>query len=136
MAFTAIPTFPRARPAGTVAALVVAGGTLLAACSGGLGETAGGDVRSGPGGADATRIAMQDNTFEPATVNVTAGSPVEFELTNQGAASHNFTNEALGVSTGPLQAGDVATLTATIPSGTSQFVCTWHPGMTIDVVAG
>jgi plastocyanin len=77
---------------------------------------------------------MHDDTFEPATIEVTAGSPSEFELTNAGQTNHNFTSTDLGVSTGPMQPGDVSTLTVAVPTGTTQFVCTWHPGMTISVV--
>lgn len=109
---------------------VAVGAILLA---GGLGETAAGDVRPGPGGSDATPIVMRDNTFDPATVKVAAGAPVAFELTNAGQANHNFTSTALGVSTGPMKPGDVATLTVTVPAGTTQFVCTFHSGMTISV---
>ena len=78
---------------------------------------------------------MQDNAFAPATIHVTAGAPTEFELRNDGQTNHNFTSTALGVSTGPLKPGDVATLTVTVPAGTTQFVCTWHDGMTISVEA-
>jgi hypothetical protein len=31
-------------------------------------------------------------------------------------------------------AGDVKTITVTLPAGTTRFVCTWHPGMVVDVV--
>jgi hypothetical protein len=35
-----------------------------------------------------------------------------------------------------MQAGDVTTVTVELAAGTTRFVCTWHPGMVIDVVAG
>src|SRR5262245_49434686 len=110
-----------------VVVLAVGVGIAAFALASGLGETAAGDLRQGPGGPDATAIAMVDNAFEPTTVEVTAGAPTEFELRNDGQANHNFTSTALGVSTGPMQPGDVATLTVTVPAGTTQFVCTWHP---------
>jgi plastocyanin len=72
-----------------------------------------------------------DNVFEPTTASVAAGTPVEIEIQNSGPASHNFTSEALNVSTGPMQAGDEKTVSVTVPSGRTQFICTWHQGMVI-----
>lgn len=111
---------------------VAVGAVLL---SGGLGETAAGNLHPGPGGTGATPVVMRDNTFEPASIQATAATPTAFELTNAGQANHNFTSTALGVSTGPMKPGDVATLTVTLPAGTTQFVCTFHSGMTISVQA-
>ena len=76
---------------------------------------------------------MTDNAFEPSTVDVAAGTPVEIELRNNGQANHNFTSDALHVSTGPMRPGSIETMTVTVPKGTTRFVCTWHPGMVIDV---
>lgn len=118
-----------------VAVLVVGIGAAAFALANAPGEAAAGDVESGPGGPEATVITMHDNTFEPAQVEVSAGGPIEFELHNDGQANHNFTSSNLGVSTGPMEPGDVSTLTVSVPAGTTQFVCTWHQGMTIDVVA-
>jgi plastocyanin len=122
--------------AGIVVVLVLIGGAIAAmVLAGGLGEKAAGDLQAGPGGPGSTAIVMHDNSFEPATVQVKAGAPTAFQLTNGGAANHNFTNSALGVSTGPMKPGDVATLTVAVPAGTTQFICTWHQGMTISVEA-
>jgi plastocyanin len=118
-----------------VAVLVVGIGAAAFALANAPGETAAGDVQPGPGGPDATAIVMHDNAFEPAQVQVSAGGPIEFELRNDGQANHNFTSSDLGVSTGPMEPGDVSTLTVSVPTGTTQFVCTWHPGMTIGVTA-
>ena len=99
-----------------------------------LGEKAAGDVRPGPGGEGATQIIMQDGAFQPGSVPVSAGVPVTFELRNAGQSNHNFTSTDLNVSTGPMKPGDIVTVTATVPKGTTQFVCTWHPGMVIAVI--
>lgn len=120
---------------GVVVVLVLAAGAAIAVLGSGLGESAAGDVHKGAGGPGATQVAMTDNAFEPTTIDVTAGTPVEIELTNNGQANHNFTSEALHVSTGPVQPGEVATMTVTVPQGTTRFVCTWHSGMVIDVNA-
>jgi plastocyanin len=115
--------------------LVVGAAAAAFALSNSLGETAAGDIQPGPAASPAVHIVLRDNAFEPTSVDVAAGSPVEIELQNAGAVNHNFTSNALDVSTGPMKPGDVTTATVTLPHGTYQFVCTWHQGMTIDVVA-
>jgi plastocyanin len=119
--------------AGVVLVLIVVGAAAALALGNGLGENAAGDVRTGPADAPAARLVMQDNTFEPASVSVPAGTPVEIEVRNDGAANHNLTSEALHVSTGPTQPGVVKTIVVTIPRGTTRFVCTWHSGMAVDI---
>ncbi len=112
--------------------LIIGAMPLVAVACGGLGETAGGDVHPGTAEPGATAIVMRDDTFEPASVDVPQGA-VQFELRNEGANNHNFTNEALKVSTGPVKPGEVVTVNVTIPAGANQFLCTWHPGMAISV---
>jgi plastocyanin len=117
-----------------VVVLLLVGGAAAFALTNTLGEAAAGDVRPGPADDPAAQVVMVDDRFEPTSINVPAGTTIEIELTNSGDASHNFTSEALNVSTGPMQAGDVTTVSLTVPVGATQFVCTWHPGMVIDVV--
>jgi len=118
---------------GGVAIVVVVGAAALFAMSNTLGEAAAGDVRSGSAPAAAAHVVMQDDSFAPASVSVAAGSQVEIELRNAGQANHNFTSQALHVSTGSMTPGEVKTVSITVPKGTTPFVCTWHPGMVIDV---
>jgi plastocyanin len=117
-----------------VLVLIVGVGVAVVVYGNALGENAAGDVRPGPGGQGATQIVMNDNTFQPASVQVDAGVPATFELQNAGQSNHNFTSTDLNVSTGPMDPGDIVTVTATVPQGTTQFVCTWHPGMVIEVI--
>ena len=107
----------------------------IALVSCGLGESAAGDVQSGPpaAGVDAIQLAMDDEVFNPDVLQVPADTPVTLEITNEGSENHNFTIESLNVSTGPMEPGDVKTATFTPEAGTTEFVCTWHPGMVIDV---
>jgi plastocyanin len=121
---------------GVVALLLIVGiGAGAAVIYGNaLGENAAGDVRPGPGGQDATQIVMQDDTFQPESVQVDAGVPATFELRNAGQSNHNFTSTDLNVSTGPMEPGGIVTVTATVPAGATQFVCTWHTGMVIEVI--
>ena len=119
---------------GIVAIVLVVGVAASLTLTGSLGETAAGDVRQGPADHPAARVDVQDNQFAPTTVSVAAGSPVQIELRNDGKVSHNFTSEALHVSTGPMQPGDVTTVSVSVPKGTTEFLCTWHQGMVISVV--
>jgi plastocyanin len=98
----------------------------------GLGESAAGDVHSGPAepGTDAIQLAMDDEVFKPEVLEVPADTPVTLEITNDGEESHNFTIEGLNVSTGPMEPGAVSTVTFTAPAGQTEFVCTWHGRMT------
>jgi plastocyanin len=114
--------------------IVVVGAGAAVIYGNALGEKAAGDVRPGPGGQGATQIVMQDDAFQPGSVQVDAGAPATFEVTNAGQSNHNFTSTDLSVSTGPMKPGDVVTVTATVPVGATQFVCTWHPGMVIEVI--
>lgn len=115
---------PRLAAAMTVLVMAVA----VTAC-GGLGETAAGDVRDGPATGEAVRLTMGDDLFDPASIQVAAGTSVVVEIHNEGERNHNFTIESLNVSTGPMEPGDVKTATFTPEAGTTRFVCTWHDGM-------
>jgi plastocyanin len=117
-----------------LALVLVVGAVAVVVYGNALGENAAGDIRPGPGGAGATQIVMHDDSFQPGNVQVDAGVPATFELQNAGQSNHNFTSTDLNVSTGPMNPGDVVTVTATVPNGTTQFVCTWHQGMVIEVI--
>jgi plastocyanin len=117
-----------------VVVVLLAGAAAALALTNTLGEAAAGDVSSGPATGEAQHLVMRDNAFEPTSITVASGSPVQIELRNDGQANHNFTSEALHVSTGPMKTGDVKTVTVSIPKGTTQFICTWHQGMTVDLV--
>lgn len=116
-----------------LALVLVVGAVAVVVYGNALGENAAGDVRPGPGGQGATQIVMNDDTFQPGSVQVDAGVPTTFELRNAGQSNHNFTSTDLNASTGPMEPGDIVTVTATVPMGTRQFVCTWHPGTVIQV---
>jgi plastocyanin len=105
---------------GAIAAVV-----FLVAC----GAEASGDVRPGPGGPDAVAVVARDNAFEPARLELPAGEEAEIEVTNEGGTTHDFTVESLDLSTGPIEAGAVATATITVADGETAFVCSIHGGM-------
>ncbi len=79
-----------------------------------------------PGEGRVIQIAMGDNFFEPAEVTAAPGEAVTFELTNNGAAIHNFVI-AGGPNSGIVAAGASATVTYTMGDADVQFVCEFHP---------
>lgn len=109
----------------TLAAATAA--TLLAACGGEA--PAAGDVRMGPADGDAIEVAAVDNDFEPASLELDAGSEVTIEVTNEGDRPHNLVIDELGLSTGTLEPGDVATATFTVPETPVTYYCSFHSGM-------
>jgi uncharacterized cupredoxin-like copper-binding protein len=77
-----------------VAALALALATVVAAACGG-GDDDGGDLAagtseaSGPDGVRTVEVAMEDNVFSPAEVEVTADETVRFVFANEGAVTHD-----------------------------------------------
>lgn len=118
----------------TLGAVGVAVGLVVALAGCQEGESASGDVQKGPAGPGAVRVVMRDSSFQPGVVRVTAGSPVTLEIRNDGSKNHNLSIGSLHVSTGSMHGGDVTAVRFTAPSGTTEFRCTWHPGMTGQIV--
>jgi nitrite reductase (NO-forming) len=105
--------------------IVASAALTLAAC----GAEASGDVHPGPGGSDAVAVTARDNSFEPARLELPAGEEIEVEITNEGGTTHDFTVDPIALSTGPIDAGAVATAMLTVPEGETTFVCSIHGGM-------
>ncbi|MGH2405287.1 MAG: cupredoxin domain-containing protein [bacterium] len=104
---------------------------LAAGCSGGGG---GGSSETGT----ATRVALvgKDNLYEPATVEIKAGTEYEFVLKNDGAGAHNAVIEAKAkagqdFSSDPtINPGDESRWKVKIDqAGTYNIQCTLHPEM-------
>jgi plastocyanin len=101
----------------------------LAACSNSSDPV--GNVAEGSARGDAAKIqAVDGDRFTPATLELPAGTAVTVEITNADGRAHDFAIEAADLNTGTIQAGAVATATFTVPEGTTEFVCTFHRGMT------
>jgi nitrite reductase (NO-forming) len=123
------PAARLARWALRAAITVTALGVALAAC--GNSSDPVGNVASRPATGDAVKIqAVDGDRFTPATLDLPAGEEVTIEITNADDRAHDFAVEAAGLNTGTIQAGAVATATFTVPEGTTEFVCTFHRGMT------
>jgi len=123
------PAARLARWALRVVITVTALGMALAACSNSSDPV--GNVAAGPATGDAAKIqAVDGDRFTPKTLELPAGTAVTIELTNADGRAHDFAIEAADLNTGTIQAGAVATATFTVPEGTTEFVCTFHRGMT------
>jgi plastocyanin len=108
---------------------VTALGMALAACSNSSDPV--GNVAAGSATGDAAKIqAVGGDRFTPKTLELPAGEAVTIEITNADGRAHDFAIEAADLNTGTIQAGAVATATFTVPEGTTEFVCTFHRGMT------
>jgi plastocyanin len=122
------PTARLARWALRVVITVTALGAL-AACSNSSDPV--GKVAAGPATGEAAKIqAVDGDRFTPKTLKLPAGTAVTIEITNADGRAHDFAIEAADLNTGTIQAGAIATATFTVPEGTTEFVCTFHGGMT------
>jgi plastocyanin len=113
------------------AVLVLAGG-LLGACNRQV--AASGDVTVGRAPGDAIKVVAEDNEFRPVEIKGTAGEEVTVEVTNQGDSPHNFVIKELDVSSGTMESDKVVTMNFTMPDARTEFVCTFHGGMTGELV--
>ncbi len=95
-----------------------------------------GDVHEGAAGSDAVEVVLQDDAFVPDGLRLEAGTEVDVEVRNEGSNEHNFTIDALDLSTGTIEPGHVMTATFVVPNGTTEYHCTFHPDMRGQIVAG
>lgn len=95
-----------------------------------------GNVHDGAAaGSNAVEVTVHDDEFEPATLELNAGDEVSIEVHNEGSSQHNFTIDDLDLSTGTVDPGHVVTATFVVPDGTTDYHCTFHPGMDGEIVA-
>ena len=115
------------------AAIVTLGVTVVAltACA----RERSGDVHEGAAGSDAVEVVLQDDAFLPDDLTLRAGAEVDVEVRNEGSNGHNFTIDALDLSTGTVEPGEVVTATFVVPNETTEYHCTFHPGMRGEIVA-
>jgi len=95
-------------------------------------------------GAGPIAVTMNDNSFDPEEVTVSAGSTVTFDITNDGGAIHNmhiagpdgdYTEDFCDGSADPcsdpdrVRAGDKASLNWEVPASPGEvgFRCDFHP---------
>src|SRR5438270_11667372 len=104
-----------------------------------LGACGSGSDKSSTNGSVAVSVDAYDNSFKPAQLTAQAGKKLTVVLKNEGAALHNFSIDALGVSQ-DVEPGKKVTVTVTPSSaGPLSFYCKYPQalGMTGTVtVAG
>jgi plastocyanin len=66
-------------------------------------------------------VLAHDIYFDPAEITIQAGK-VLFDVTNQGAAPHDFTIDALGIHI-VVDPGATQTLEVDVPAGTYEYYC-------------
>jgi plastocyanin len=111
-----------------VAALALVLGA--AACGGG--SYGDGSQGSGSQGTGKTELELDDNYFQPKTLQGNPGGTITLELKNEGSVEHNFSVSGQDVDqdVGPAEEAEVD---VTVPqSGSVQFFCKYHKaeGMT------
>lgn len=72
--------------------------------------------------ADSPVITMHDIYFEPADFTIPANTPVKVSLPNDGAAPHDFSIDALGISV-TVNPGDTGEVEINAPAGEYDFYC-------------
>ena len=118
--------------------LVLIAALVLAAC-GGSEPTGGAGTATSPPTATSlspaptatetsgeTRVAMQDNVFQPNSITAAAGA--ELELDNEGQNPHTFTIDGQDVDE-QVNAGDNAKITLDLAPGTYDFYCRFHKSL-------
>jgi len=117
------------RKASTVLGIMVL--AITASCGGASDGGYGGTTDPGTGGntqpTQTTSVAVSDNQFSPASIQVSAGATVTWTWA-QGSSLHNVTFPS-GTSSANLGASTTFTRTFTT-AGTFTYQCTIHPGMT------
>jgi DNA-binding beta-propeller fold protein YncE len=80
-------------------------------------------------------IVARNLRFEPASVDVTPGQKVTFELENSDQVDHNMVSADAGFQEVIIAAGQKKTAEWTAPSksGPYKIICTYHPGMEMTV---
>lgn len=137
-------TAPARRAAWSVAATLLVAGLALTACGSDDGtEAATGSTTSttaadsagdgygspgGAGGADGAAATVVAKGFELSSTTAAAGAEVTFD--NQDGTAHTLTADDGSFDTGPVAAGESATVTAPSAPGTYAFHCEIHPSMT------
>jgi len=107
---------------------VIAMALLLAALALGVAACGGdgGGGSSSNAGSGKTTLELDDNYFQPKTIQGDPGKKITLELKNQGKVKHNFTLAEQSVDQN-VAAGATAKVTVTVPmSGTLTFYCKYH----------
>lgn len=83
-----------------------------------------GEGGEAPPAADVVKVDMLDIVFSPVELTIPANTDVTIQLANLGAATHNFTIESQGISSGDYAAGQTGEIVVNLPPGDYEYVCT------------
>lgn len=121
-----------------VLSMALVSALTLAACGGGD-ETDGGGATTPPTAtatspsptetetSGETRIAMEDNSFQPNSLEVASGT--ELELDNEGDNPHTFTIDGEDIDVQVNAGGDSQNVTIDLDPGTYDFFCRFHASL-------
>jgi plastocyanin len=85
---------------------------------------------AGGGGEDEFQLVAADFAWDQTDLEMTSGTEVRVEVTNEDTAQHSFTFEEASVDE-VVAGGEDATVTFTAPAaGSYPFRCKFHPAMT------
>ncbi len=118
---------PGHKAAGMVGKLIVkeGAGAAPAADAGAAAAPAGGtaEAAAAPAGAEqSVTVTMHDIYFDPAEFTIPANTPVKVSLPNEGAAPHDFSIDALGISVA-VNPGETGEVTINAPAGEYEYYC-------------
>jgi plastocyanin len=106
------------------------GGDSASATTAAPTTTASGTTAAGGGGEDEFQLTASGFAWDPDSLQLTTGTEVKVEVTNEDQATHSFTFQE-GSADQDIAAGEDATVTFTAPAaGSYQFRCKFHPAMT------
>jgi len=82
------------------------------------------------------QLTATDFRFDPATITVKAGEAVRLVIANQDSVPHNLYSPDVPIAYTLLPVGATQSVTFTAPTATGTYlaVCTFHPGMTLQIV--
>ena len=77
-----------------------------------------------PAASGAIELTAADIYFDPKTIEGAASTDVVINITNKGAATHDFAIKDLNILTDMIQPGSSVSVTVNAPAGTYQYECT------------
>src|SRR5581483_4345856 len=81
-------------------------------------------------------LTARNFKFSPATITVKKGETVKFTIVNQDSFAHNFVSRDGSITYTELPANATQSVTWVAPAQTGTFtaICTYHPGMQLQIV--
>jgi len=82
------------------------------------------------------QLTATDFRFDPATITVKAGEAVRLVIANKDSVPHNLYSPDVPIAYTLLPVGATQSVTFTAPTTTGTYLaaCTFHPGMTLEIV--